>query len=298
VKYDRDTHSWKTHRCLWEEDLPWSSVTLPKWGSLHDGGLSERTTPEHLTSGIEFGSSLKEQGAWPTPKAWDGEMGCPRTSGRDIDHVTHLGTAVRYWPTPRASEYKGTGPVGSKSHTHMDGKGYLCAVVATAEHSFPTPGTTGMSNGTGNCEKANKLYESGVINEEERRSMRAGNGGQLNPDWVEWLMGWPIGWTDIEPMEELLWLDWSEDPADEDYIESYPTPCTQDYRCRGPNSSQQGLPDIIKRKSTHGGRIPRVTKSKTNRTPRLKAIGNGQVPAVAALAWRILSDEIDDKEQE
>ena len=21
-------------------------------------------------------------------------------------------------------------------------------------------------------------------------------GGQLNPTWVEWLMGWPLGWTD------------------------------------------------------------------------------------------------------
>ena len=26
-------------------------------------------------------------------------------------------------------------------------------------------------------------------------------GGQLNPTWVEWLMGFPIGWTDLEPSE-------------------------------------------------------------------------------------------------
>jgi hypothetical protein len=26
-------------------------------------------------------------------------------------------------------------------------------------------------------------------------------GGPLNPDWVEWLMGWPIGWTDLKPLE-------------------------------------------------------------------------------------------------
>ena len=25
----------------------------------------------------------------------------------------------------------------------------------------------------------------------------AGVGGQLNPTWVEWLMGFPIGWTDL-----------------------------------------------------------------------------------------------------
>jgi hypothetical protein len=23
-------------------------------------------------------------------------------------------------------------------------------------------------------------------------------GGKLNPTWVEWLMGWPIGWTDLK----------------------------------------------------------------------------------------------------
>ena len=26
------------------------------------------------------------------------------------------------------------------------------------------------------------------------------NGGKLNPNWVEWLMGWPIGWTDLKPL--------------------------------------------------------------------------------------------------
>jgi hypothetical protein len=26
-------------------------------------------------------------------------------------------------------------------------------------------------------------------------------GGKLNPEWVEWLMGWPLGWTDLKPLE-------------------------------------------------------------------------------------------------
>jgi len=26
-------------------------------------------------------------------------------------------------------------------------------------------------------------------------------GGPLNPEWVEWLMGWPLGWTDLKPLE-------------------------------------------------------------------------------------------------
>lgn len=29
-------------------------------------------------------------------------------------------------------------------------------------------------------------------------------GGQLNPRWVEWLMGFPSGWTDLEPSETPL----------------------------------------------------------------------------------------------
>lgn len=26
-------------------------------------------------------------------------------------------------------------------------------------------------------------------------------GGKLNPMWVEWMMGWPLGWTDLKPLE-------------------------------------------------------------------------------------------------
>jgi hypothetical protein len=35
-------------------------------------------------------------------------------------------------------------------------------------------------------------------------------GGSLNPDWVEWLQGWPPGWTASAPLETASvqrWLD-------------------------------------------------------------------------------------------
>jgi len=32
-------------------------------------------------------------------------------------------------------------------------------------------------------------------------SMASRVGGSLNPTWVEWLMGWPLGWTDLKPLE-------------------------------------------------------------------------------------------------
>ena len=37
MRYDRNSHSWKTHLCLWDEDLPESSVILPKSGTMRNG---------------------------------------------------------------------------------------------------------------------------------------------------------------------------------------------------------------------------------------------------------------------
>jgi len=77
--------------------------------------------------------------------------------------------------------------------------------------------------------------------------------GQLNPDWVELLMGWPLGWTDITKPCHTPIPAW---PADWE------------------------------------GDTPRVTQKTPHRVERLKAIGNGQVPAVAACAWAILHNRI------
>jgi len=33
-------------------------------------------------------------------------------------------------------------------------------------------------------------------------------GGHLNPTWVEWLMGWPLGWTDLKPLEMDKFQEW------------------------------------------------------------------------------------------
>ena len=53
-------------------------------------------------------------------------------------HLTNASECLS-WPTIRASEYKDTGPIGSKSHDHMLGKGYLCAVVTQEAANWPTP---------------------------------------------------------------------------------------------------------------------------------------------------------------
>jgi len=78
--------------------------------------------------------------------------------------------------------------------------------------------------------------------------------GMLSPDWVEYLMGWPIGHTDIE-RDTVEFIPWSDgDPADT-------------------------------------GHTPRTGNGIKHRAARLKAIGNGQVPQAMVLAWQILSEE-------
>jgi hypothetical protein len=46
------------------------------------------------------------------------------------------------------------------------------------------------------------------LSSKEKKELQSGHGGQLNPDWVEWLMGWPIGWTDCEPLGTDRFLLW------------------------------------------------------------------------------------------
>lgn len=86
---------------------------------------------------------------------------------------------------------------------------------------------------------------------------------QLNPDWTEWLMGWPIGWTSLKPLskeEFIRWFKkvlsnrwWDNDPADE-------------------------------------GSLTRATEYRINRSKRLKALGNGQVPLCVYTATYNLSN--------
>lgn len=68
--------------------------------------------------------------------------------------------------------------------------------------SWPRP-TTGapLCGGTHNFNQMIKLMQGGVITDEERRNLTQGNGGRSNPALMEWLMGFPIGWTEITPSE-------------------------------------------------------------------------------------------------
>jgi len=117
------------------------------------------------------------------------------------------------WKTPHSSlledstEFLGTWPRWGLMH---DGVSYRQQTLVrhtkeTGFGSWPTPRTKGMCGGSGAWNQLNKS-----TTPEEARQMGAGNGGQLNPTWVEWLMGWPLGWTDLKPLEMDKYQQWRQ----------------------------------------------------------------------------------------
>ena len=77
-------------------------------------------------SALGYPTCCKTWSDWVTERrsAWRARVNAARlTRGKEFGS----------WPTIRASEYKDVGPVGSKSHDHMLGKHYLCAVVTQEE---------------------------------------------------------------------------------------------------------------------------------------------------------------------
>jgi hypothetical protein len=125
VKFDRASSSWKTAHCLLSEDLPWSSVTLPKWGMMRAGELWERTTLALPTGGTGVG-------LWPTPRA--GKTTDEKAETWLVRHAAKkvatppLTLAVKMWPTPCANE-DAAGRPGSKMQkmlgNHPDVRGDL-----------------------------------------------------------------------------------------------------------------------------------------------------------------------------
>lgn len=191
---------WRSTRCT----LTWKTKVTPSKRLLfrlvpsmpRTGGTDARLSgverwKENITG--EDGEPI----LWETPIASD-------SANREFYHNSrgepNLSGMVKMWPTPKASDYKGSGPAGTKSAVHDLKKHNLKGVVMF----YPTPTTgAGLCGGPGNLQQLKKLQQAGQISEEERRNVSQGNGGQLNPTWVEWLMGFPLGWTDLNASETL-----------------------------------------------------------------------------------------------
>ena len=121
---------------------------------------------------------------WPTPTTQDNNQvkGSPDHPKRG----TTLGGAVRQWPTPTASDSQG----GARE---MDGKRGR-ALKDLPQQMWPTPTANEDAAGTPNGNMQRMLGNHPGVRGTTPQEWSA---GQLNPTWVEWLMGLPLGWTDL-----------------------------------------------------------------------------------------------------
>ena len=211
ARYDQDSSSWKTLQCSLLGDLEEFLETWPNWGIMLDGAFWGLTTSvRHIEE--------RESGYWPTPNTLEGLK--PKT----LESIQEYNQKAR----------------PGRSYCNMN----LREIVVYGKQ--PISGITIYGTPTATMKERSEKFLEGakrIPNPAEVARKESGIPGQLNPDWVEWLMGWPIGWTKIEPIE-IDWRDWAIDPADI-------------------------------------GEVPRVLQSIQNRVHRLKAIGNGQVPLAA-----------------
>ena len=114
---------------------------------------------------------------WPTPAAADGER---QSHTYMRGNPTLLGAAM--WPTPRASDGEKGGP------NQRDSKG-VYALPGAVAHAWPTPNSRDHKGAPG----AGSIRRGG-----HQSSLPAKIQGQLNPAWVECLMGFPPSWTECD----------------------------------------------------------------------------------------------------
>ncbi len=209
ARYDRDSHSWRTSQGYFiPVTLDESSETWPKAGMTCGGvcyrqpkwerriaaigsGLwpGVRASGNALDGGSNSRKAAKARGMWPTINVHGqhNRKGASPTSGNG------LSTAVKMWPTPREFMHK-----DSKTNR---GKCNLGEVVF--DGGTPTQRTcltaAAQSRGVGGTGNVNKMKD--ILGCET-------TGYLLNPDWVAWLMGWPIGWTDLKPLATDRFRRW------------------------------------------------------------------------------------------
>jgi len=173
------------------------SKTLRRQGMMLDGACSALETWVLPTFGSASGCSPQtpEPSAWPTPRCADGmlhplrapsniQAGMDR-QGRGSPCRLEDAVSMNRWPTPTATD------------------AVLWATPTTRDHR------------SGKASAATHARNSRPLSEQV--------GNLLNPTWVEWLMGWPIDWTDPRggPSSEdfRAWLE-SNRTALTDYVRS------------------------------------------------------------------------------
>lgn len=155
------------------------------WRTCQDSLLPDISTPSCLDwprqglmrNGVCWGLTIvalpiveNDFGLWPTPTSQDNAQIAGMGKAEGTKRGTTLGGAVRMWPTPSAHE----GRLGyQKRGGGMKGTQESLTTVVVNQAGGPETSLT-----------------------------------TLNPAWVEWLQGVPIGWTELESLETCKFQSW------------------------------------------------------------------------------------------
>lgn len=159
-----------------QAEFPTPSATA--YGSSGNGSGNNTTS-----RGRPSLETMAARAMWPTPRAQDAKHSTPtdyelnRDAAKDLLHVR----VARVWPTPRATD----GSHGGRVTPRKGREGGNLIEAVSARTIWPTPTARDAGRGAGWDEPGRPLSER--------------VGGALNPTWVEWLMGFPPGWTDLGP---------------------------------------------------------------------------------------------------
>ena len=205
VKYDPDLSLWKTHQCSLLGDLEEFLETWPQWGLMRDGECWEQRTLEQTIRGTEFGLSPNGVDSFHTPN----------TTGLDGGSNSRkaLKKRMEKWPTPATKGYghAAEGMVGNLIEkisqgviTKLEAEQMLSLPKLenhrTWKKKFPTPQASDNRD-RGNMSNPSIQRRVEIGKQISLSQSVHPTSGQLNPTWVEWLMGWPLGWTDLKPLE-------------------------------------------------------------------------------------------------
>lgn len=177
ARLDPPLHSWKIRQLYLFEDLEQSLEIWPKWGLMRGGECWELPMPSGLMEyRLTITSVLESSSRLPTPTVCGNynRKGASKTSGDG------LATALRRLgrlPTPTASDNK----------------------IRKAPENFKRT-KTGMLR---------HLNPHGAESQcRLQQVITVTDGGPMNPQWVEWFMGWPIGMTALQPLEMAKFQQW------------------------------------------------------------------------------------------
>jgi hypothetical protein len=160
---DQVAHSWAT---------PKTSDTIDEAAARRLNQAPEKTT--HLSARVRL---------FPTPRAADGAKGqrTPKGAEKEVfrGHGIDLPMFAQLYPTPTVH-----GDYNRKGSSAKSGNGLATFVK---QQMLPTP--------TVNDSKNNSPPSQRTENGRHSNPLNVLAGGALNPAWVEWLMGFPAGWT-------------------------------------------------------------------------------------------------------